>query len=404
MNALSVSIGEVEIGVLEHFDDETECFTFNERYLSSTLDVRPVLGQIFEDRIPNPIAVGGPIGWFSHLLPQGAMRHWRSKLYGIDDDDSFRLLCHLGDNLPGAVVMRQTEALSRGSRSTSRPAQADTGVDDERFRFSLAGAQWKMSARSSGRGLTTNANASGIEYVAKFHSPEFPDLPQCEFATMKWAQESGIKTPEFELRNVSDFDAIPPAMPTGNGNVYVCRRFDRFEEKRIHMEDFGQILDRPPGQDQYRGSYEEIAKVVHWLAPDSIAEFLKLLVFNLFSGNGDAHLKNFSILYSDGRTATLAPAYDLVATIVYYKSGGERLALKLGGSDHFNEISFRQFSSLFKGIEWDVQYGRTFVLEAVDRVVSAWNQPQVREDFSQSQRSRLDSHVRGLQGQLWHHD
>ena len=74
MNALSVSIGAVEIGVLEHFDDETECFTFNERYLSSTLEQRPVLGQLFEDRIPNPIAVGGPIGWFSHL-PTSARRN-----------------------------------------------------------------------------------------------------------------------------------------------------------------------------------------------------------------------------------------------------------------------------------------------------------------------------------------
>jgi hypothetical protein len=53
MNALSVSIGDVEIGVLEHFNDETECFTFNESYVSATLKNRPLLGQLFEDGMPN---------------------------------------------------------------------------------------------------------------------------------------------------------------------------------------------------------------------------------------------------------------------------------------------------------------------------------------------------------------
>ncbi len=400
MNAMSVSIGDIEIGVLEHFDDETECFTFNEQYLSATLENRPVLGQLFEDRLPNSIAVGGPMGWFAHLLPQGAMRHWRSKLYGIDDDDSFSLLSHLGDNLPGAVVLRPTEALSRGSRSTAKSAHMIAAVDDERFRFSLAGAQWKMSARSSSRGLTTNANASGIEYIAKFHSHEFPNLPECEFATMTWARAAGVNTPEFELRNISDFDEVPNAMPTGNGRVYVCRRFDRVDNGRIHMEDFGQILDRPPGNEQYRGSYEQIARVLRWIAPGSIEDLLTLFVFNLVSGNGDAHLKNFSILYTDGRTASLAPAYDLVSTIVYYTTGGERLALKLGGNDLFSKISLEQFRLLFDGIEWDFQKGCAYVVDATKKVISAWNQAHVRENYSQSQRARLDLHVGAMQRQL----
>ena len=185
---------------------------------------------------------------------------------------------------------------------------------NDRFRFSLAGAQWKMSARSAGRGLTTSAEALGREFIAKFHSPEYPDLPQCEFATMKWAQCVGMNTPEFELRSVSDFDAIPEDMPTGNGLVFVTARFDRVNSRRIHMEDFAQILDRPPGHEQYRGNYEEIASLLRWISPNSIDEFIKLVVFNLICGNGDAHLKNFSVLYDNGRDAALSPAYDLVST------------------------------------------------------------------------------------------
>ena len=79
------------------------------------------------------------------------------------------------------------------------------------FRFSLAGAQWKLSARSAGRGLTTRAKSGGTSCIAKFHSPEYPGLPQCEFATMSWARAAGLCTPEFTLRHVSDFDQIPEA-------------------------------------------------------------------------------------------------------------------------------------------------------------------------------------------------
>ena len=115
MRALSVYLGELEVGLLEHFDhDESEVFTFNENYIDAHIDTRPVLGQFFEDRLPKPISVGGPICWFDHLLPQGMMRRWRSLLLNVDESDGFSLLEHLGENLPGSVIMRPA-AVSLGS-------------------------------------------------------------------------------------------------------------------------------------------------------------------------------------------------------------------------------------------------------------------------------------------------
>ena len=111
-----------------------------------------------------------------------------------------------------------------------------------------------------------------VQNIAKFHAPEYPGLPQCEFATMIWAKESGVETPNFELRSIADFDSVPDEMPTGDGTVFVIERFDRRDEKRIHMEDFGQILDRPPGDPQYHGTYEEIASVIRWIAPESSSQ------------------------------------------------------------------------------------------------------------------------------------
>ena len=73
MSALQVLLGDIEVGILEHFEDESERFTFSDSYLSALIERRPILGHIFEDRSPDPIDVGGPVAWFSHLLPQGAI-------------------------------------------------------------------------------------------------------------------------------------------------------------------------------------------------------------------------------------------------------------------------------------------------------------------------------------------
>lgn len=396
MKALSVNLGEIQIGLLEHFEDESEVFTFSESYLESRIDSRPVLGQLFEDRMPKPIHVGGPIAWFDHLLPQGAMRRWRTRYLGIDENDSFELLRYLGENLPGAVVLRPAESLME-----NRPLPHHEGATlqhDTAFRFSLAGVQWKLSARSQGRGLTTNASASGVEYIAKFDSPEYPNLPRCEFATMNWARLAGLNIPQFELRTTEDFDCIPENMPVGNGEVFLCQRFDRSDSRRIHMEDFAQILDRPSGHEQYRGSYDEIARVLHWIAPQKLDEFLRIIVFNICCGNGDAHLKNFSILYEDGRTATLSPSYDLVATVAYIPSN--ELALELGGSKRFDRLDGTRFKCFADCMGISLGQLVSRISEYAEKSIEAWQVMGGKDNFTQLQRSKIEQHVSNIARQL----
>ncbi len=171
MAALLVRIGDFEVGVLECFDDESQRFSFHPSYVSALSDSRPVLGQVFEDRYPNSIHVDGPICWFTHLLPQGVMRRWRCRLLGLDEDDSFGLLSALGENLPGAVTLTPTASVLEPSRPAAEKPTTSAAADDHVLRFSLAGAQWKLSARSSGRGLTTTAASGGTAYIAKFHAP-----------------------------------------------------------------------------------------------------------------------------------------------------------------------------------------------------------------------------------------
>ncbi len=396
MTALLVRLGDFEVGALESFDDASQRFSFHPRYVSALNDSRPVLGQIFEDRYPNSMHVDGPICWFTHLLPQGVMRRWRCRLLGLDEDDTFGLLSALGENLPGAVSLTPTTSVLESTRVAVEKPAISASADDGVLRFSLAGAQWKLSARSSGRGFTTTAASGGTAYIAKFHAPEYPGLPRCEFATMNWARAAGLQVPSFQLRNVADFDAIPAGLPTGDGSVFVTERFDRRGDARVHMEDFGQILDRPPGDAQYHGSYEEIAAVLRWIAPESATEFLKVIVFNVLCGNGDAHLKNFSVVYRDGRNAALSPAYDLVSTIQYFARGKEAMALSLNGERSFQSVTTASFEKLISLLGLEMATGRQVVSDAGRAAIDAWHREDVRDLFSAEQITRIADHLAGL--------
>ena len=70
-------------------------------------------------------------------------------------------------------------------------------------------------------------------------------------------------------------------------------------------------------------------------------EFIDRLVFNFLVGNGDAHGKNFAVLYKGG-VATLAPMYDVMSTAVYPEVG-KRMAMKIDDEYAFKWITVGKF-------------------------------------------------------------
>ncbi len=106
--------------------------------------------------------------------------------------------------------------------------------------------------------------------------------------------------------------------------VYITRRFDILPEgNKMPMEDFASLVGKNEQvsgtQFKYNGSYEDIAKAIRsnvaaWMV--DMERFFILVVFNYIYGNGDAHLKNFSLIL-DGQDYRLAPAYDLLNTSLH---------------------------------------------------------------------------------------
>lgn len=339
-----VSIHGVRVGQIDRLgSSEDHVFAFDPAWLADPL--RPCLGQLFEDRRPVPIHTSGLLCWFAHLLPQGPYARHLRRWAGIDEAaPDLALLIAMGSDLPGAVVLDPGHPRIHGSGGYA----PRSSMPREALRFSLAGAQWKLSVRRGERGLVVPVRGEAGEYIAKFHDAAFAGLPRVECATTRWASLAGIAVPEVRLANLAEFAELPDGLPLGDDSVFLTKRFDRTAATRVHFEDLGQVLDRTPGEPgQYTGRYEELAALLSQLAPVDLEECLARIAFMIVCGNGDAHWKNWALSYPDRRSPRLAPAYDLVSTVVYPQIDRE-LALELGGVRAFAGITWDAFAGLVR--------------------------------------------------------
>ena len=136
-------------------------------------------------------------------------------------------------------------------------------------------------------------------------SLRFYGVSENEFAMLSLARAMGIAVPKIRLVTLKDIAGLPTDLGRLEGMAMAVERFDRAPSgKRIHMEDFAQIFGVfPEGKYKYR-SYANIAAVLSAEAgEDAVFEFVKRLVFSVMIGNADMHLKNWSVLYPDGRKA-----------------------------------------------------------------------------------------------------
>ena len=135
----------------------------------------------------------------------------------------------------------------------------------------------------------------GLEggYILKPPVTRFPEMPELEHLTMRIAKCFGLSTAECGLIPLED-----------KRLAFVTKRMDRDGETKLHMEDMCQLTDRLTEQ-KYRGSLEQVGKVILRHCSNPLFDALRLFEVTLFcflTGNSDMHLKNFSLLY-DGPAA-----------------------------------------------------------------------------------------------------
>jgi serine/threonine-protein kinase HipA len=146
----------------------------------------------------------------------------------------------------------------------------------------------------------------------------------------------------------------------------------------FHMEDFAQVFGLFPDDKYARRSYANIAAVL-WAETneESTYEFVRRLVFSVLIGNGDMHLKNWSLLYPDGRTPELSPAYDFLSTVPYIPD--EKLGLAFGDSRSLAGITKDQVRRLADTAGLPVSPLWEIVSDTVERTVEAWKRLDARD-------------------------
>lgn len=217
--------------------------------------------------------------------------------------------------------------------------------NEKRKRISISGVQEKYSLRlqKNNLSLTDTGGTHILKPVPTERLDRVSDLPANEHLSMQIARQIfGIKTAACGM---IFFDDGSPA--------YITRRFDYKPEGtgKYQVEDFATLLAKSPereGEDfKYNASYMDIAKQIRQhvaAAPVVRLEFFRLLVFNYLIANGDAHLKNFSLMETGQGDYILSPAYDLLCTSLHIDDS--RLALHGGlyGGD-FNEKTYLNFGT-----------------------------------------------------------
>lgn len=185
-------------------------------------------------------------------------------------------------------------------------------------RLSISGVQLKYSLRLENSELQLH-DRNG-QYILKPVPPakqliHLDDAPENEHLTMQIAQQFfNINTAANALIHFKDSE---PA--------YITKRFDvKSDGSKYMQEDFAQLTNRTKhthGETyKYEGSYEEIGVLIKMFvaaAVPALEKFFQLVVFNYVFSNGDAHLKNFSLIRDDNGEYLLAPAYDLMSTVVH---------------------------------------------------------------------------------------
>lgn len=343
------------VGTLCQKGDYTR-FVMNDRYVEDP--ARSVLGLRFEEnlRAPYASALMLPV-WFSNLLPEGPLREWIAEDRGVSLDREMELLAQVGHDLPGAIQVISTDnpdddwEWQDPASVGTRHADAPDGPESSPWRFSLAGVALKFSMLARGDRLTVPAAGELGDWLVKFPDYRHPDVPRNEFTIMSLAKSIGVDVPDIRLLHRDELDSLPDRMwPNAEEWAYAVRRFDRAVDgsrSLIHIEDFAQVRDKYP-RDKYQSSFETVAAVAYrGRDVDSLREAARRIAFSVAVGNGDAHLKNWSLIYRDGRTPSLSPAYDLVSTVSYAPDGTpEDLGMKFGGSKRSERVELHTFERL----------------------------------------------------------
>lgn len=336
----------------------------------------------------------------SNLLPEGSLRELIAQGLKVHLENEFQIFSYLAQDLPGALIATPMEAEEIPDvvlTANGRRGQAVKVITNQQaHKFSLAGVQMKFSMKErDGRyNLVPDSGELG-DWIIKTPSTLHADVPLNEFTAMTLAAMAGVDIPEIKLVERDKLDNLPAIKLPDENLAFAIKRFDRNNNTRIHTEDFAQVLVKYPHEKYNSASYEQIGRILFQFSGDGLADaqqFARRLLVNILLANGDAHLKNWSLIYQDKITPRLSPAYDIVTTGVYMRDERE-YALNLGKTKEWYRVDLSLFEAWAKKADIPWRALKPHLIDLMDKARAQW--PQALNDLPMN-----DDHKRQLR-QHW---
>lgn len=347
-------------------DDDGLSFAYTEEWLA---DGRPPLSQ----SLPLDGAFGSTEvhAFFGGLLPEGDLRDLLARRFGVSAANDFALLEAVGGDCAGAVSL-----LTRGASPPTtdgdvhwldeqelagllvelpqRPMFAEPGGE---YRLSLAGVQDKLPVVVDGSNIGLPRGGHPSTHVLKAPIRRLPATVINEAFCLAVGRALGIDVVHATPRRLGDAECL------------IVERYDRVtadgQTTRLHQEDFCQALGIPSEQKYQREGgpgLDDCFALLRRATRATGAElprFLDQWALSFLAGDHDAHGKNFSLLYRPDGTG-LAPAYDIVSTVVYWKVAemDRKMAMHVGGEYRPAYVRARHLDSMLESAGVNVRLAR----------------------------------------------
>ena len=289
--------------------------------------------------------------FLSGLLPDDIIRTRIGRILQIPRENTFGLLKAIGGECAGAIAFfAEGDGPVPAEGRFRRLSDAEAGeildslekkpldVGEDGFRISGAGAQDKLIACWKRGTVELPLGGTPSTHIIKTAIRDYPDSVENECFSMKLAEACGLDCAKCRIALI------------GGKRRYVCERYDRMEVdgavRRLHQEDFCQLLRVDPKRKYEALGGPGIADAMRLMRELSLTaadtlEFIRRIIFIFLVGNGDAHGKNFSVLYR-GRKVALSPMYDVMSTALYPEVS-PRMAMKIDGEYAFKWITRGKF-------------------------------------------------------------
>ncbi|MFI4940709.1 MAG: type II toxin-antitoxin system HipA family toxin [Burkholderiales bacterium] len=332
-NAVSVFVSGILSGDIAHSDVDEDGFLFT--YVRGCPANHAVSLTMPVTRDPYD-SMGTLLPIFEMNLPEGALREKLERMFSkaVPNFDALSMLQIVGKSQIGRLRYAQS-----GVKLEAVPTQnvsdllTYAGTEDlfadllNRFAeySGISGMQPKVLIRDErGAALDRFTDRGATHIVKSFDPREYPELAANEYFCMQASRHAGLSTASVQL--------------SANRKMLVVERFDLADGKYSGFEDFC-VLNGVRAEGRYDSSYEELAKRIRqFVSPNhhanAMSQYFGAVVLACAIKNGDAHLKNFGVLYGEpGDDVRLAPVYDMLSTQPYKPH--DVLALTLNGTKKY---------------------------------------------------------------------